>query len=40
MSDMNSNEISTEATPELESNGQVEQVLDVGGLYPQDAGTQ
>ena len=29
MSDMNSNEISTEATPELESNGQVEQVLDV-----------
>jgi hypothetical protein len=29
MSDMNSNEISTEATPELESNGQVEEVLDV-----------
>jgi hypothetical protein len=29
MSDMNSNEVSTEATPELESNGQVEEVLDV-----------
>ena len=29
MSDINSNEISTEATPELESNGQVEEVLDV-----------
>ena len=29
MSDMNSNEVSTETTPELESNGQVEEVLDV-----------
>jgi hypothetical protein len=29
MSDINSNEVSTEATPELESNGQVEEVLDV-----------